>query len=875
MDEPSSEGRKNRHVHKPTCIDDFDIIKPISRGAFGQVFLARRRDKDKQFYAVKVVKKTDVVNKNMIEQVVAERDALAISKSPFIVNLFYSFQSKDKIFLVMEYLIGGDCKSLLHNLGYFDEEMSRVYIAQVVLALEYLHNHGIIHRDIKPDNLLISDEGKIKLTDFGLSRLTMERKPSFIDVMSTPSVNKCEKASSSFYRTPGQVMSLTSNFTFSLSAAKPINRSRLNSSCLALQQHLSTTPISRDSPVCGRQRLPCATPGGTPKGLGTKKRTQFNSKVSQRTFDINDPPETPFTSADKNVRNRSPEEENILPACKKPRHAGLTAEIDALSLKELRGSAPPREPLREISSFTPQRPTEKQTTTLSFNSISDAPLASSPFNSLKSPMECESPPMNGDKSTSPDGKFLTPPNPGSCASLNLKCDSPRNRTGTIMEYLKEKKQSTPANKRNPCKERAVSAATPLTPLTRRVIGPEVPFTSGYVSETTSEEESDADRGSPADKLKDGTRELNNPAKTEKFNASGSSGFNESPHNTLGAQTASSWSGHSDINCTPTKPIPQASDEVMKTASEKRSSFSERRESGVALLPPSPLVGATTGSRDRCYTIEFEDPPNVSNVNSPHETFSDENSSNCEPSQTRPRSCSIAFETSNHNMQKSEKGHSNLVQEFCMDIISPLGATESPMDVTFKSRASSKGTPAQMDMSQQWHHTSAPLIRTPFRTPKSCRRGKRPQTSPPKNRILGTPDYLAPEILLGQDHTPAVDWWSLGVCLYEFLTGVPPFNDDTPELVFSHIMQRELLWPEGDEALSEIAVGAVESILILHAEHRPGALEIQRLPFFLSLDWSSLHNHPPPFVPRPDDITDTTYFDARNTIQNLRMSSFSH
>ncbi|XP_020612291.1 serine/threonine-protein kinase Chk2-like [Orbicella faveolata] len=128
--------------------DDFHIIKPISRGAFGQVFLARRRDKDKQFYAIKVVKKTDVVNKNMIEQVVAERDCLAIAKSPYIVNLFYSFQSKDRIFLVMEYLIGGDCKSLLHNLGYFDEKMSRIYIAQVVLALEYLHKHGIIHRYI-------------------------------------------------------------------------------------------------------------------------------------------------------------------------------------------------------------------------------------------------------------------------------------------------------------------------------------------------------------------------------------------------------------------------------------------------------------------------------------------------------------------------------------------------------------------------------------------------------------------------------------------------------------------------------------------------------------------------------------------------------
>ncbi|KAK2568256.1 Serine/threonine-protein kinase greatwall [Acropora cervicornis] len=831
MGEPSSEGRKSRHMHKPTCIDDFDVIKPISRGAFGQVFLARRRDKDQQFYAVKVVKKNDVVNKNMIEQVIAERDALAISKSPFIVNLFYSFQSKDKIFLVMEYLIGGDCKSLLHNLGYFDEDMTRIYIAQVVLALEYLHNHGIIHRDIKPDNLLISDEGKIKLTDFGLSRLTMERKPSFIDVMGTPSVlNKSEKAGSSFFRTPGQVMSLTSNFTFSLSAAKPINRSRLNNSCLGLQQHVNTTPISRDS-----QTLSCATPGGTPKGLGTKKRTQFCSKVSQRTFNVSDPPETPLVSTQKNVRNRSPEEENALPECKRARHSGLTSEIDALSLKLLSTDAgAPREPLREISTCTPQRPVEKRTIALSFHSQSNAPVASSPFSPDKSPMEYESPVLNQEKPTSPDREFLTPPNPSDCPSLTLRFDSPRARTGTIMEYLKGKEQSIPANRGNGCKpEGAVSNAPSLT---RRLMNQEIPFTSGYVSETTSEDESDIERESPAGIVKSGTRVFNSPVlKNEKLHTSGSSGFNEtSPHNLIGAHVAPVFRGVSEIISTPIKPI--VPDEVMKTASENRGrlSFSERRESGVALLPPSPKVGATTGSRDRCYTIEFEDQQNVNDVDFGHEA-SDGNCSDHEVLFTRPRNNSIAFQDVQDNAEQLEKGPSKMAQEFRMDVNSPVGTTESPMEVTFKSRASSKGTPVHMDVSQQWHHISAPLMRTPFRTPKSCRRGK--WCSPPKNRILGTPDYLAPEILLGHDH--------------------------------------KLLWPEEEEALSENAVGAVESILTIHAEHRPGALEIQRLPFFSSLDWSSLHNHPPPFVPRPDDITDTTYFDARNTIQNLRMSSFSH
>jgi serine/threonine-protein kinase greatwall len=76
---------------------------------------------------------------------------------------------------VMEYLIGGDLSTLLRNFGCFDEEMSRFYMAEAVLALEYLHNHGVVHRDIKPDNMLIDESGHLKLTDFGLSRITTVR----------------------------------------------------------------------------------------------------------------------------------------------------------------------------------------------------------------------------------------------------------------------------------------------------------------------------------------------------------------------------------------------------------------------------------------------------------------------------------------------------------------------------------------------------------------------------------------------------------------------------------------------------------------------------------------------------------------------------
>merc|ERR1712168_878564 len=128
------------HNHNPPGIDDFHIIKPISKGAFGQEFLAHRRHDTKLMYAIKVMKKSDVLHKNMMEQVVAERDALAISsKSSYVVQLFYSFQDATNIFLVMKFMIGGDLKSLLHNLGCFSEDMAMFYVAEVTLALEYLH----------------------------------------------------------------------------------------------------------------------------------------------------------------------------------------------------------------------------------------------------------------------------------------------------------------------------------------------------------------------------------------------------------------------------------------------------------------------------------------------------------------------------------------------------------------------------------------------------------------------------------------------------------------------------------------------------------------------------------------------------------------
>lgn len=131
---------------QPPSIKDFEIIKPISRGAFGSVYLAKKVATG-DYYAIKALKKSDMIAKNQITNVKAERTILMNqSSSPYVAKLFFSFQSKEYLYLVMEYLNGGDCATLVKTLGGLPEEWARSYIAEVVLGLEYLHVRNIVHR---------------------------------------------------------------------------------------------------------------------------------------------------------------------------------------------------------------------------------------------------------------------------------------------------------------------------------------------------------------------------------------------------------------------------------------------------------------------------------------------------------------------------------------------------------------------------------------------------------------------------------------------------------------------------------------------------------------------------------------------------------
>ncbi|TDL17095.1 kinase-like protein [Rickenella mellea] len=149
-------------------LSDFRPLKVIGKGAFGEVRLVQKIDTGK-VYALKSLKKDEMIKRGQLAHVRAERDVLAESQSPWVVQLYYSFQDPSNLYLIMEFLPGGDLMTMLIKHDIFPERVTQFYMAECVLAIEAVHDLGFIHRDIKPDNILIDQRGHLKLTDFGLS----------------------------------------------------------------------------------------------------------------------------------------------------------------------------------------------------------------------------------------------------------------------------------------------------------------------------------------------------------------------------------------------------------------------------------------------------------------------------------------------------------------------------------------------------------------------------------------------------------------------------------------------------------------------------------------------------------------------------------
>lgn len=149
-------------------ISDFKFIKLISKGAFGRVWLVR---KDQDIYAMKIVNFAEKMSKNHLDSLKKEQQVFSLLHGDFVVKALFTFSYENYICFVMEYMMGGDLGSLLETYTYFDETIAKFYIAEIILAVEYLHSLSIIHRDLKPDNILLDCSGHLKLTDFGLSEV--------------------------------------------------------------------------------------------------------------------------------------------------------------------------------------------------------------------------------------------------------------------------------------------------------------------------------------------------------------------------------------------------------------------------------------------------------------------------------------------------------------------------------------------------------------------------------------------------------------------------------------------------------------------------------------------------------------------------------
>ncbi|CZR62048.1 probable serine/threonine-protein kinase cot-1 [Phialocephala subalpina] len=162
------EGRYLRFLRTKDSPDNYQTLKIIGKGAFGEVKLVQKKQ-DAKVYAMKSLIKSEMFKKDQLAHVRAERDILAESDSPWVVKLYTTFQDADFLYMLMEFLPGGDLMTMLIKYEIFSEDITRFYIAEIVLAIEAVHKYGFIHRDIKPDNILLDRGGHVKLTDFGLS----------------------------------------------------------------------------------------------------------------------------------------------------------------------------------------------------------------------------------------------------------------------------------------------------------------------------------------------------------------------------------------------------------------------------------------------------------------------------------------------------------------------------------------------------------------------------------------------------------------------------------------------------------------------------------------------------------------------------------
>eukprot|EP00105_Crassostrea_gigas_P036608 XP_019920756.1 PREDICTED: serine/threonine-protein kinase 32B isoform X1 [Crassostrea gigas] len=172
----STSGRKDSFdVHGEVNFDHFQILRAIGKGSFGKVCIVQKKD-NKKMYAMKYMNKAMCVRKDAVRNVFREVEILSSLDHPFLVNLWYTFQDEEDMFMVVDLLLGGDLRFHIQQEVRFEESHIQLYVCEIALALDYLRKKYIIHRDIKPDNILLDEEGHVHITDFNIATLTTDNQ---------------------------------------------------------------------------------------------------------------------------------------------------------------------------------------------------------------------------------------------------------------------------------------------------------------------------------------------------------------------------------------------------------------------------------------------------------------------------------------------------------------------------------------------------------------------------------------------------------------------------------------------------------------------------------------------------------------------------
>ena len=156
-------------------LSDFKQLKVLGKGKYGKVFLVEHIE-TKKLFAMKRLKKSDITNLKKIEHIKTERNLLVKLNSSFIVTLYYAFQDKIHLYIVTEFMQGGELFFHLYRETFFENEKAKFYAAEIILALNYIHSNNMIYRDLKPENILLGKDGHIKLTDFGMCKILSKKK---------------------------------------------------------------------------------------------------------------------------------------------------------------------------------------------------------------------------------------------------------------------------------------------------------------------------------------------------------------------------------------------------------------------------------------------------------------------------------------------------------------------------------------------------------------------------------------------------------------------------------------------------------------------------------------------------------------------------